>query len=232
MGPFYTDSLAPQVSLPDQVTGSDFVEPYTLSVGDEIEVKFYFHPELNDKITIRPDGRISLILVDEVEAFGLTPEQLDRKLTHLYSQKLDRVDLAVIVRGYSSQNVFIDGEIKTPQSLPIRGKMTVLQAIIASGIKETADMRSILLIRPVSREEVKVYQLDLATPSNWSETNALVKPLDIIYVPKTFIASTNLFVKQYLSNMVPDFIRVSFPLTYNLGSYSNSTRTVVISESQ
>ncbi|MDY6970919.1 MAG: polysaccharide biosynthesis/export family protein [Thermodesulfobacteriota bacterium] len=232
MGPFYTDAPPPQVSMPDQIPAPDFSVPYTLGAGDEIEIKFYFHPELNEKTTIRPDGRISLVLVDEVKASGLTPEKLDIKLTRLYGQKLDRVDLTVIVRGYSSQNVFIDGEIKTPQSLPLRGEMTVLQAIISSGIKETADMRSVLLMRAVSREEVKVFQLDLATPSKWSETNVFVKPLDIIYVPRSYIASTNLFVKQYLSNMVPDFIRLTFPLTYNLGGNSNSTRTVVISESQ
>lgn len=226
---YSTGSVSPEGPLPDLAVESDAVRPYSLCVGDEIEVKFYYHPELNDSTTIRPDGRISLVLVDEVVAEGLTPEQLDEKLTCLYDEKLDRVELTVIVRGYSSQQVFIDGEIKNPQPISLRSKMTVMQAIIAAGgIKDTADMQSVLLIRPLSKKKVTVFRIDIATPDKWAENNPFLKPLDIIYIPKTFIARANLFVQQYLSNMVPDFIRISFPLTYNLGSVDSNDRTVVV----
>ena len=79
-------------SLVVEVAEPPTVDRYLLSPGDEIEVKFYYNPELSDRVTIRPDGRISLLLVDSVVAEGRTPEELDDILTDLYLQKLDRVD--------------------------------------------------------------------------------------------------------------------------------------------
>jgi protein involved in polysaccharide export with SLBB domain len=206
--------------------GSSPPEHYLLNIGDEIEVKFYYHPELNERTVIRPDGKISLLLVDAVKAAALTPEQLDEELTSLYSGQLERVDLTVIVRGYASQDVFVDGEINRPQPIPLKGSMTLVQAIIAAGgPKETAQMGKVLLIRPLDAEEFKVFEIDLQTPEMWAQNNILLKPLDIIYVPKTSIAKANIFVEQYLSNMVPDWIRISFPFPYSLGGERSVTVT-------
>jgi protein involved in polysaccharide export with SLBB domain len=206
-------------------------KPYLLGIGDEIEVKFYYHPELNERTIIRPDGKISLLLVDAVKAAGLTPEQLDGELTSLYSRKLERVDLTVIVREYTSQNAFIDGEINRPQPIPLEGNITLIQAIIsAGGPKETAHMGKVLLIRPLDVEEFKVFEIDLQSPETWARNNILLKPLDIIYVPKTSIAKANIFVEQYISNLMPDWIRISFPFPYILGGQETERKVTVISE--
>ncbi len=226
-GPSDTALQNQQLLLPKQ--GSAPPEHYLLNIGDEIEVKFYYHTELNERTIIRPDGKISLLLVDAVKADGLTPEQLDEELTSLYSRKLERVDLTVIVRGYASQNAFVDGEINRPQPIPLRGNVTLVQAIIAAGgPKETAQMERVLLIRPLNEEKIKVFEIDLQSPEMWAKNNVLLKPLDIIYVPKTSIAKVNIFVQQYLSNVVPDWVRIGFG--YSLGGVGAERRVIVESD--
>jgi hypothetical protein len=86
-------------------------------------------------------------------------------------------------------------------------------------------MGKVLLIRPLDEEEFKVFEINLQSPEMWARNNVLLKPLDIIYVPKTSIAKANIFVQQYLSNMMPDWIRVSFPFPYSLGGERRVTVT-------
>ena len=63
---------------------------YIIQPGDQLDIKFFYNPELNESVTVRPDGKISLQLVDEVQAAGLEPAELDAKLTEAYSQELKK----------------------------------------------------------------------------------------------------------------------------------------------
>jgi protein involved in polysaccharide export with SLBB domain len=64
--------------------------PYVIQPGDELDIKFFYNPELNESVIVRPDGKISLQLVDEIQASGLQPSELDRQLTDLYSRELKK----------------------------------------------------------------------------------------------------------------------------------------------
>ena len=111
------------------------------------------------------------------------------------------------------------------------GRLTSLEAIVAAGgTKKTADPESVLLIRSESQEGkpvITVRRLNLTATEKGLQDNAYLKPNDILYVPKTRIAKVNLFVEQYLSNMVPDWIRVSVPFFYSLGGKSTETKIIV-----
>ncbi len=85
--------------------GAPGTRDYLLQPGDEIEVKFAYAPQLNEVQKLRPDGRISLQLVGSVDAQGLTPEELQRELKSRYARTLRTPELAVIVRGVTTQNV-------------------------------------------------------------------------------------------------------------------------------
>ena len=61
-------------------------KPYVIQAGDELDIKFFYNPELNESVVVRPDGKISLQLIDEIQASGLQPSELDQKLTDLYSR--------------------------------------------------------------------------------------------------------------------------------------------------
>ena len=87
---------------------------YTIAPGDQLDIKFFYNPELNETITVRPDGMISLQLIDEIQAAGLQPAELDQKLTDLYSSELRKPVLTVIVRSFTRQRVYVGGEVTTP----------------------------------------------------------------------------------------------------------------------
>lgn len=70
---------------------------YTLQIGDELDIKFFYDPELNEKVTIRPDGKITLGLIDDLQAAGLTPAQLDQEITNRYSKVLKEQHINQII---------------------------------------------------------------------------------------------------------------------------------------
>jgi protein involved in polysaccharide export with SLBB domain len=189
----------------------DKLEPYVLEPGDEVEVKFFYYPDLNDRVKIRPDGKISLMLLDDVMAAGLTPAKLDENLTRGYEEKLNNVDLTVIVREFTKRNVYVDGEVQNPSAFALNQKINVRQAIAATGgVTHAADLRKVVLIRRVDENNVAVVTLDLSDMKQKDEANVFLKPFDIVYVPPSGIGKANQVVRQYLSNMIPDFVRLNF----------------------
>ena len=108
-------------------------EDYYLRAGDILEIKFFTTPELNQTITIRPDGKISLQLIDEVKAEGLTCHELDKFLTKEYEKQLIRTSITVIARGSEGQKIYVGGEVPSPRELIMDGKQNALQAIFRAG---------------------------------------------------------------------------------------------------
>jgi len=204
--------------------------PIHIGVGDEIEIKFYYNPDLNETVRVRSDGFISVRLLDAVQAVGLTPEELDRELTAAYGERLDRVDLTVFIRSIASNRAYIDGQVARPQAIDLFPGMRVQEALAsAGGATIEANLETVLLMRTKLDGTTHVWSLKLDDPATWQENNLVLLPHDILYVPRSRIATANLFVKQYLSNMMPDFIRISFPITYSLNTQdANTTRTVIL----
>ena len=84
--------------------------PYIILPGDQLDIKFFYNPELNESVTVRPDGKISLQLVDEVQAAGLQPAELDARLTEAYSLELKKPLVTVIVRSFKGQRIYVGGD--------------------------------------------------------------------------------------------------------------------------
>jgi protein involved in polysaccharide export with SLBB domain len=187
---------------------------YRLQPGDELDIRFYYNPELNNSVLVRPDGRISLPLANEVQAAGLTPAALSQQLRTAYGQSLRRPELTVIVRSFNSQKVFVGGEVASPGVIQALGPLTVLQSVTqAGGFKETARLGEVLVIRrdPATPEPI-VIPVNLASVVDGSQTNQdiALMPFDVVYVPKTPVANVNKFVDQYLRQNIP----FGFGLTY------------------
>jgi len=175
-----------------------------LGPGDVIDVKFRFLPELDYQQAIRPDGKISLQMVDEVMAAGMTPEELDSHLTQLYSSKLKSPEITVIVISLANQVVYVGGEVDTPGVLPIAGSLTAVQAVMnAGGFRETAAPESAIIIRKGADNQPVPILVDLQKVVDGSDTNVDVQlqPADIVYVPKSQIAKVNKFVRQYVQDL-------------------------------
>jgi protein involved in polysaccharide export with SLBB domain len=191
---------------------------YFIQPDDELDIKFFYNPELNEAVTVRPDGKISLQLVDEIQAAGLTPSQLDRLLTRKYSRELKNPEIAVIVKSFAGQRVYVGGEVNRQGLLELTGGMTALQAVInAGGFKETAKPDAAILIRKGPNNEPLPMRIDLEKVIHEEGIGADIQlqPYDIVYVPKTWIANANKWVDQYISKLLL-FRGWSFGFTYEL----------------
>jgi protein involved in polysaccharide export with SLBB domain len=182
------------------------VQPeYRINAGDILDVKFFYNPELNETVMVRPDGRISLQLANEVTAAGLTPDDLRKALSARYGKEINKPELSVIVRSFSAQRVYVDGEVFRPGMLPLTGPVTIRQAIAAAGgFRETARRTDVILIRQTQGkpEGFKVNLEDFDKNLDLSK-DVLLAPFDIVYVPRSNIAEVNKFVDLYIRRNIP-----------------------------
>jgi polysaccharide biosynthesis/export protein len=121
---------------------------FVLGPDDVLSVVFWRDKEMSTQVTVRPDGKISLPLLNEVQAAGLTPATLREQLAVLAKPYFEHPTVTVVVNQINSRKVFITGQIGKPGSYPLTGPTTVLQLIsMAGGLKDFADSRNILIVR-------------------------------------------------------------------------------------
>ncbi len=188
-----------------QVSDSSAQE-YRIRAGDLLDVKFFYNSELNEQVTVRPDGRISLQLANDLMAGGLTPAELTEQLKKKYASEIDNPEITVIVRSFSYQRIFVDGEVYRAGLIPLVGQMTVLQSITqAGGKKDTAYLKGVIVIRRTPGDKLVTMQLNLEDAldnSDMTQDIALL-PNDIVFVPKSTIANVNVWVDQYIRRNIP-----------------------------
>ena len=180
---------------------------YRLGYGDVIEVKFFYNPGLNEILTIRPDGRITLPRLGDILVVGMTPSQLDELITEKYSEIIRAPDVTVIVREVGTKVIYVLGEVNEPGGYTLNPLgTTVLGAIsMASGFKPTAKLNSVILIEkdymgvPVASR----VNLNRAVAGGGLEDDPILQGNEIVYVPSTFIAQLNLFMDQFFTQIMP-----------------------------
>jgi protein involved in polysaccharide export with SLBB domain len=182
-------------------------EPYVIQAGDDLEVKFQLTPELNERQIVRPDGKISLQLVDhEITAAGLTVEQLRAALGAVYAGQLRNPNITVLVREFSQNRVFVGGEVGLTGPQPLTRPTTVRQAILqAQGFKDSAYPKQVILYRqPPGKPGVwQVLNLTEYPSDSGGDQDVLLAPLDIVYVPRSPVADVGRFVDLYVRRLLP-----------------------------
>jgi protein involved in polysaccharide export with SLBB domain len=199
-------------------------DEYILQAGDVIDIKFFYNPDLNERLSIRPDGRISLQLIDEVYVAGLSPAELDKILTERYSKTVVKPEITVIVKEFAGQEIYVGGEVMVPKAISLNGNMTALQAIVqAGGFRETANLGNVVRISKGPNNSPVALKINLTkvVSGESAERDIFLRPFDILYVPKSPIANVNKFVDQYINKIVPDFINVGFGYTRYRGKVEN-----------
>jgi protein involved in polysaccharide export with SLBB domain len=202
-------SLAPRVEQ---------MQDYILQPGDNLDIRFYKTPELNDNVTIRPDGKISLEPMGDFLAAGLTPAQLDEALTKKYRVEIKNAVITIIVRSFSGQRIYVGGEVSTPMVLEVVGKINALEAIIsAGGTLENAVLSSVVIVSKGKDNQplTRIVDLKKARMGQLPESEYLLKPFDMVYVPKTKLSGASQFVNQIYS-FIPNQIGLNF--SYQLHS--------------
>lgn len=177
---------APQGSS-EQVApkGVPLPEGYRIGAHDVLTVLFWRDQDMSGDVTVRPDGNITLPLVNDIAAAGQTPEQLRQAITDAASQFIESPTVTVVVKQINSRVVFITGEVAKPGAYPLTGRITVMQLIsLAGGLREYADEQDITVLRVDKDRQVSLpfnYK-DVAGGKKLNQ-NILLQPGDTVVVP-------------------------------------------------
>ena len=143
-------SAPPKVDTPapKPLPPSTLPKDYVIGVADLLNVAFWTAKELSADVIVRPDGKISLPLLNDVPAVGRTPEQLAGEIAKIAAKYVQDPGATVIVKEIHSRTVYVVGEVSKPGSFPLGGEMTVLQALgEAGGFLEGAKKSAVLIVR-------------------------------------------------------------------------------------
>jgi len=164
---------------------------YVIGPGDNLEVSVWRSPELSTKVPVRPDGRISTPLVEDIVAAGRTPAELGRDIETRLKKYVSDPIVTVIVSNFVgpySQQIRIVGEAVTPKAIPFQARMTALDAMIAvGGLTPYAAGNRAKLVRNVNGHEVTtiIRLTDLLKDGDMS-ANTDLQPGDIIIIPQSY----------------------------------------------
>jgi len=163
---------------------------YVIGTGDTVSVMVWRNPELSMSVPVRPDGRLTMPLVEDLMALGRTPNELARDIEKELAKYVRDPLVTVIVSGASSpfsEQIRILGEATRPQAIPYRQDMTVLDLmIIVGGITDFADGNKTVLVR--GSEQGKMYTVrlnDLIKRADFS-ANVDLKPGDVLIIPESW----------------------------------------------
>lgn len=170
------------VSLP---AGVEMPPDYVIGPDDVLAVVFWREKDLSADAAVRPDGKISLPLLNDVQASGLTPEQLRVQLTAAAAKYVTDPTVTVVVKAINSRKVFITGQVGKPGPYPLTGPTTVMQLIaVAGGVHEFADSKNIIILRVENGRQValRFNYKDVSKRKNLKQ-NIELKPGDTVVVP-------------------------------------------------
>jgi protein involved in polysaccharide export with SLBB domain len=179
---------------------------YRIEPGDTIQIRYTFHPDMNQEVAVLPDGKIAAQLIGEITVSGMTTTQLQKFLAGQTSDRLRDPEVLVSVTKFVEKTIYIGGEVEKPGTIPYRKGLSPLQAIIAAGgFRTSAQTDSVILVRASGPDEKFITRkLNLAEViADGVKEPIYLAPHDVVYVPRTSIAEADLWVKQHITDLVP-----------------------------
>lgn len=215
-----TMPLAPRVPVPLPIVAAT---PYRIQPGDVIGIRLPLSPELDEEVTVRPDGGISTTVVQDTPAAGLTVPALEAALDRAYGRILTAPHLSAIVRTAMPMRVFVAGEVMHPGEIRNEsGPITLAEAIAsAGGMKLAGDRSRVFILRrgPDGRGEFLRTAYAALTAGQDPGADVQLASSDVVFVPRTSIALGYMYFNQYLQQFVP----VSWGFSYVLNQAFGST---------
>lgn len=174
---------------PAAATAVDPSTEYVIGPGDTLQVFVWRNPELSTTVPVRPDGKISTPLVENIVAVGKTPPQLAREMEQVLSEyvRSPKVNIIVTTAQSAFSQVRVVGQVVKPQALPYRQGMTVLDAVLAvGGLTQFAsgNRAKIVRIENGKQTELRVRLADLVNKGSVQQ-NLPLKPGDVLVVPQS-----------------------------------------------
>ena len=149
-------ALACMMVSAQQKEDAPSADVYVIGATDVLQISVWKEPEISSTVTVRPDGRISLPLLDDVQAAGQTPVELGKTITARLEKFISNPKVTVVVTQPNSNKIFIVGQVMRPGAYSLLPNMTVLQAIsTAGGINELANGKKTMVLRHENGKEVK-----------------------------------------------------------------------------
>jgi polysaccharide biosynthesis/export protein len=143
-----TASSAPPPADRARPTQATLPDDYKLQAGDKLRIEVYKDPQLSQSVQIRPDGKITLPLVGDIAAMGLTPIDLRERIATALKDYMNNPVVTVIVVEGTAPTAYVVGEVNHPGPVVLQANMTVLQALaVAGGLKDFADAKNIRILR-------------------------------------------------------------------------------------
>jgi protein involved in polysaccharide export with SLBB domain len=198
--------------------------PYLVQVGDVLGVRLYSAPELDEDVTVRPDGRLSTTLAQSVQAAGRAPDEIAAELRGVYATELKDPQLTVEVKAASPARVYVAGDVVSPGEFITQGtSLSLLQAVArAGGLRTTGDESHVFIVRHQAGNRPLVLAVNYRAAMTGTDPAADVAltPFDVVYVPRTGIGQIYVWFNQHFQQFVP----VSWGFSYNVSPLLQSQK--------
>jgi polysaccharide export outer membrane protein len=161
----------------------DLASAYQIGPEDVLDISVWKNPELSRTMPVRPDGKVSLPLVNDIQAAGLTPSDLRDQVTARLAEFVPAPEVSVIVREVHSRKVAVVGAVKTPGRYELKSPMTVLEVLaLAQGLTDFASRDKIVVLRQNGQKTERI-PFNYRKIADSDQDNFLVRPGDIVVVP-------------------------------------------------
>jgi polysaccharide export outer membrane protein len=171
---------APAANAPADNAPADYV----IGADDTLHISVWKEPDLTATLPVRPDGKISLPLLNDVSAAGFTPMQLADSITERLKKYIADPRVTVVVTAMNSRRIFVTGEVTHSGAIPLLPGMTMLQALSSAGFTQFANLKGIYLLRTESGRQVKMpFNYKEVVKGRHPEQNILLQRGDTVVVP-------------------------------------------------
>src|SRR4029077_1563656 len=157
---------------------------YVIGADDILRISVWKEPDLSETLPVRPDGKISMPLLNDVPAAGLTPLQLKDSITEKLKKFIADPRVTVVVQTMASRRIFVSGEVVHTGPMVLLPHMTMLQALSQAGFTQFANIKGIYLLRTENGKQEKLpFNYKEVIKGNHPEQNIALKPGDTLVVP-------------------------------------------------
>lgn len=173
-------------TVPAAPKGVDVPEDYVMGPDDVLAVLFWREKDMSvDQVVVRPDGMVTLPLLNDVKASGLTPDQFRETVMKEATQYIEDPNVTVVVKQINSRKVYVTGQVLKAGSFPLTSPTTVMQALaMAGGPSEYAKLNDIVVMRTVAgKTQTQKFNYKDVIKGKKLEQNILLKPGDTVVVP-------------------------------------------------
>jgi polysaccharide export outer membrane protein len=171
---------------PASVKHADVSETYELGAGDVLAIHVYKEPELSRVLPIRPDGKLSLPLIGDIDATGFTVAQLQITVNQLYEKFLENPAVTIMVQEAHSKRFNVVGEVQKPGTFTLAQPTTVLDSLaLAAGFRNFAKPKKVYVLRPLENGKVQRIPFNYVRviKGESPQENILLQPGDTVVVP-------------------------------------------------